>query len=161
MASSANSGDTTTSDMSNGGTGKRNNPLGSRKKDLFLFFSNQERRINYLMGRDERPEQNAFVSENPQDGTERQTRLSFELHSSLIMEDVLLHVTRGEDGNRESSSISAITAAREAATPNSSTAPLNNPQAILLRQLLMMDLSDPADEAGGTPSDIARQTGEE
>ena len=59
-----------------------------RGRDAFLFFSHQERRMNYLLGHEE----SLPSAQNPQvipDGTERKTRLSFELHPDLLMEAIL------------------------------------------------------------------------
>lgn len=136
----------------NGGNGPPSNPSlnrdqndevdSERKKDPFLYFSNKERRMGYLM--DLFSEQNALVvagNHQDQDGTRRKTRISFELHASLIMEDALDMMRGGEDDNNES----------PAATIQIST--------ILLRMLMMGPL-DPADEAGGTSSYMRQNGGE-
>ena len=137
-----------------------NTDATSIEKDAFLYFSNEERRMEYLMGREVMPELDASVAaENPQDqdATERKTRISFELHPDLIMEDTLPDVLGGEDGNHGSTS----TSSRSNVTGTGVTQISNSNAAILRRQLLMMDLQDSADAAGGTSSDMARQNGEE
>ena len=118
------------------------------------------------MGREEMPELAASVAaENPQDqaGTERKTRISFELHSGLILEDILPDVLGGGDGNHGSTSTSSsnVTGTGVIQISNSTAPLMNDSRATLFCQLLMMDLQDSADEAGGTSSDMARQNGEE
>ena len=86
------------------------------------------------------------------------------VHPSLETQTILLDVMGGEDGNHESTSISSrsnVPGTGVIQISNSTVATLmNDSRATLLHQLLMMDLQDSADKAGGTSSDLARQNGE-
>ena len=56
-----------------------------KQQDPFLFFSNDARRIRYLTGA---PAQK-FTANQHLPVVERKTRISFELHDSVILEEIL------------------------------------------------------------------------
>ena len=61
--------------------------VSTRRRDPFLYFSNQDRRLAYLthdLNDDVNPQEDAFVEQD-----ERKSRLTFELHPSLLLEDLL------------------------------------------------------------------------
>jgi len=68
----------------------------SRIADPFLYFSNQERRMAYLTHRTKETQEKSATSKRCVVAEERKTRISFEVHPSVIMEDLFL-VLNGMD----------------------------------------------------------------
>ena len=65
-----------------------------KSQDPFLYFSKQSIRMAYLTQQEEDTDRNAVLPE--QEKVERKTRLSFEVHPCLLMDDFVLEM----DGQR-------------------------------------------------------------
>lgn len=68
-----------------------------RLRDPFLYFSDDERRMRYITGRDDPSAEAAFSSRRPGQGplVKRKTCLSFEVHPSLVMDDIVASMGAG------------------------------------------------------------------
>ena len=66
-----------------------------KQQDPFLFFSNDARRIRYLTGA---PAQK-FTANQHLPVVERKTRISFELHDSVILEEILSELDEMDGDN--------------------------------------------------------------
>ncbi|KAL7471937.1 hypothetical protein ACHAXS_012246 [Conticribra weissflogii] len=64
--------------------------IGPEQRDGFLYFSDQDTRINYLtLKADENNQEGRENGSIP--GQQRKTRLSFEVHDSMIFDDMMSH----------------------------------------------------------------------
>ena len=99
---SSSSEDTQGRSENNNNNNNNDNNVGSetpsRARDAFLYFSNQERRMAYLMGEEiNNRGQEHDPQEEGETAEQRKTRISFELHPSLLIEDDLL-IEMEDDG---------------------------------------------------------------
>ena len=62
----------------------------TRVSDPFLYYSDQERRMAYLTHRNKKTQEKSATSKRCVVAEKRKTRISFEVHPSVIMEDFLL-----------------------------------------------------------------------
>lgn len=69
----------------------------SKAQDPFLYFSNQERKMAYLTDREEGAQEDHHRHRRPTSTVERKTRISFEVHPSVIFEDLLLEMYDMDD----------------------------------------------------------------
>lgn len=73
----------------------------SAKQDAFLRYSNNEFRMNTLMLSSSSSRSSIKTQASSQQRVERKTRLSWELHPSLLIEDMLLDADFNHDSNED------------------------------------------------------------
>ena len=78
-----------------------NNITDLRSQDPFLYFSDQRRRMAHLTGNEEEVNDQDNPPQQQQRVVERRTRISFEVHPSLLFDDLFNNAMEVEEEEEE------------------------------------------------------------